>query len=340
MARGPSIGKSVDMQLTKKNHYNPCFWTAHWNTAFFEAALRGAANYNQVRNQKVFALSIKANKVFETSVENVHFDKGMGVAEITPDAAEDFCRRNFPAKYEGFREWIKDHPETLYLDFESILSDLEKTQAYTMLIDVLRKGWPDSPLKKGFLAAFVLIHELRGHALLNSMVEVHKEAGIPKFEYFWKLKHFIGNTNLLYACVMTFAAGYWTFYRLSKDTFPLNDSPILRRPRNIMVALSPRLLLEIDGTRTGDESQCTVANFISPEKLAEFRRRTIANTFREIIFGHRSLLEDWRQSEEFQERCKLMANVGSYNALVAQHENGQLWRINAYAGADCILSGE
>ena len=51
-----------------------------------------------------------------------------------------------------------------------------------------------------------------------------------------------------------------------------------------MVALSPRLLLEITmGVFTGDNTG-VVKDLIDAKKLAEFRRRTIGNTFREIIF--------------------------------------------------------
>ncbi len=173
---------------------------------------------------------------------------------------------------------------------------------------------------------------MRSHALLNSMVELHEKAGYQKFEYFWKLKSLLGNTNQCYACVMTFATGYWTFYRLGQDTFPLNDSPILRAPNSIMVALSPRLHLEIDGTRHADESQNTFCNFITNEKLDEFRRRTINNTFREIIFGSQSLLEEWRNSSEFADRHSLVANLSSYNALVERRGEAELWKINAFGG--------
>ena len=84
------------MQPTKKHHYNPCFWTAHWNPQFLEGALKGERDLARARNQQVFALNVKSNKVYRTSVENVHYDKSMGVAEITPEAAKDFCKRNFP----------------------------------------------------------------------------------------------------------------------------------------------------------------------------------------------------------------------------------------------------
>src|SRR4029077_8517691 len=127
------------MHFTKKNHYNPCFWTAHWNAEFLKAALKGQRDPARARNQQGCCLNVKSNKIYRTSVENVHYDKGMGVAEITPDAAKDFCKRNFPKEYDRFCEGMKDHPETVYLDFEDILTGLEATPAYSTLLDVIAK---------------------------------------------------------------------------------------------------------------------------------------------------------------------------------------------------------
>lgn len=101
------------MQLTKNSHYNPCFWTAHWNPDFLKATLKGNAINGSPRDQKVYALNVKSNKIRGTSVADVHYDKGVGTAEITPEAALDFCKRTQPDKYDEYREYFKSHPETL-----------------------------------------------------------------------------------------------------------------------------------------------------------------------------------------------------------------------------------
>jgi len=70
--------------LTKKNHYNPCFWTALWNIDYFNAFKNHCETKLLARNQKVFSLNIKADKIIPTTTENVHFEKHLGIAEITP----------------------------------------------------------------------------------------------------------------------------------------------------------------------------------------------------------------------------------------------------------------
>ena len=277
---------------------------------------------------------MKSNRIVQTTVENVHYDKGMGVAEITAEQLKDFCKRNHPAEYEQFCEDLKENPENCVLDCEAFLTGMESGRDYATLRRVIAKQRIGNATEKGFLANFILRHQQRSHALLNSMVEFHEQAGKTKFEYFWELKHFLEDAKAVFQCIMTFVPGFWKVYRLSRDTFPLNDSPILVQPDSIMVALSPRLLLEIDRTKVTPESHVADINFITAEKLKEFRLRTIANTFREIIFGSSTVLEQWRATKEFADRHELMKDMSSYNKMVKQHGNRELWKINAYGGVD------
>ena len=75
-------------------------------------------------------------------------------------------------------------------------------------------------------------------------------------------------------------------------SFPLSDSAISFSPESVMATLSPRHLLEID--LTTESLDCWHFNRISTAKLAEYKRRTIGNTFKEIIFGNRAVLEEWK----------------------------------------------
>jgi hypothetical protein len=48
-------------------------------------------------DQRVHALSVKSGRLLETTVENVHFDKNLGMAEITRESAEDLGQRSYHA---------------------------------------------------------------------------------------------------------------------------------------------------------------------------------------------------------------------------------------------------
>lgn len=318
------------MNLTKRNHYNPCFWTAHWNPAYFELVRKDEQHKPNARKQQVFVLNIKSNSIYQQSVENVHYDKHLGITEINSGSAKDFCKRNFPDQYDEFCKDIDADPETLYLDFENILTELERTPAYTTLLNVIQRGTLSSGPEKGVLAGFIAVHLIRSHALMQSMVELTDMAGVPKFEYFWMLKNFLSNTDQLFRFTIALTSGLWQFYRTYQDTFPLTDTPVLLQPGSVMVALSPRLLLEIDRTDKSCENGWVNVNYISSAKLEEFRRRTIGNTFREIIFGAQESLEQWKATPEFDRRHALMADTTTYNEKVAKYLNGEIWKINAH----------
>jgi hypothetical protein len=97
-----------------------------------------------------------------------------------------------------------------------------------------------------------------------------------------------------------------------------------------MVALSPRLLLEIRTDTPAPEDAMPTSQKIRNEGLEEYRLRTIGNTFREVI-GEPKQLERWGASSEFQARSELMKDVKRYNTLVRATGNRELWHLNAYA---------
>ncbi len=317
------------MNFTKRNHFNPCFWTANWNPSYFANVLSTASRNMRAREQRVYVLNVKSAGIYETTVENVHYDKDLGVAEMTPDDMRDFCKRHHPDRYEQFCRDIATQPESLFLNFEDILTGMENGPAYAALKNVIAKQGIRAPHEKAMIAGFIVVHWLRSHAMMKAMLEWSNELGIKKFEYFIKLKHKLGDPHFLFPLVMTIAPFHWHYYRMRKDCFPLNDSPILINEKNVMLALSPRLMLEIDRTRKQPEASISYSNYIAPETMSEFRRRTISCTFREIIFSSPMLLEEWRDTEEFRNRHKLMKSTTRYNEMVAKDGNKELWNVNA-----------
>ena len=88
---------------TKRNHYNPCFWTAHWNPQYFRA-VQNCLSKASARIQKVHVLNFKSNKSYVQPVENVHFDESVGTAEVTREMADEFYQRHHPQKHDFFTD--------------------------------------------------------------------------------------------------------------------------------------------------------------------------------------------------------------------------------------------
>jgi hypothetical protein len=333
--REPTNGRgwTVEVQLTFNTHYNPCFWTAHWNAAYFDAARRDMASTLTAREQPVHVLNFRANKVFEDKVENLHCDRGMGLAEITPEEAKEICKRRMPDEYEESCKQIDaDGPGGYVACHENLFTLMEKQPFYETLVRVIRRGRILHSGEKGFLAVFLAFQHLRSHGAVNSMAEGMEAAGLTRFELFLDMRNALSDPQFLSELTDAMLLGEWQFYRTEKDEFPLTDSPLLLRPETKMIAISPRLLLEIKGSSPNKRDSYTFMGRLPPEKLDEFRCRTIANTFREIIFSSRERLEAWRLSTEFSIRRERIMNQKGYNRLIGRDETGcELWEINANA---------
>lgn len=322
--------EQVRDRFTKRNHYNPCVWTALWNTAYFETILSGTRPIAPPRKQVVFVLNVKSRALYESTVERVHLDQGLGVAEITPDAMKAFCRRWHPDRYDEMVEYVKQNPESLFMDFEDILQAVEQLPAYESLIEAARLGGISSPEHRGFLTCLLIIHAMRSHEMMQAMLDVTNSLGIAKWEYFWLLKNAWSDQALLVQATMPLACSRWTLYQTDIDRFPLCDSPVMIGEHTLMAVISPRLLLEVDLNLAGREDEWYVKEGISPSKFREFRRRAIRNSFKEIIFSNREELELWRSEPEFRSRVAIMSNPRERKTAITDAAARVVWAVRGF----------
>jgi hypothetical protein len=304
------------MRLTKRNHSNPCFWTALWNRNYLDNITSESPEVLPARKQTVYSLNVRADMIIERTVESVHVDKGIGIAKVTPAAMKKFCRKYSPGEYDSFIKYMESHPETLLLPLEQLLDGWEKTPAYKTLLSVVAKESIDTWDDIAYLAAFVTLQHTRSHAVLRSTLEHINAAGMEAFEYFWLLKHTMSNAESLFRFIWPLAKSQWLLYRTTNHTFPLPDTPVLIRPKSVMVALSPRLLAEIRLDRCVPNGSCTVKSGIPKRKLNEYRQRAIGSTFKELILSDRNVLEEWQASKCFQRQVNLVRSERSYSALL------------------------
>ncbi len=303
--------------FTKRNHYNPCFWTALWNLEYFSLFLQGSEASQPSREQLVWALSAKAGRIYQTKTSAVHYDKDLGVAEITPESMRKLLQRKGPEKHPEVLDYLEGQPESLYVDFEDILKAIEKTEAYMTLMSTARSGRIPSFQEKCFLAGFIVYQALRSHEMMLSMLESAGNLGIEKWEYFVKLKGAWSAVSFLAPAVADLSLARWTLYRSQENRFPLCDSPIMIEVESIMAVLSPRLLLEVDRLTPAGDELCRTRDGISGKKRSEFRQRAIANTYKEVIFSDQEELERWRASPEFTRRMAALADPVEEHRLTA-----------------------
>lgn len=305
------------MILAKRSHSNPCFWTALWNRSFYAQFMSNAPTLPHARDQLVYVANIRANKRLQDKVSNIHVEKGVSVAEITPDDAKAFCKRWFPSRYDQFSTDMAGHPETLYLDFESILTGLEGMVPYRVMREVIRTGICDTVDHKAHMASLLVIHFLRSSAILQSSIEISKRFGRPKFEYYWWLKQMLSDTNTLFRLTAPLVFSQWHLYRSDDPVFGLPDTPILLKPQSIMLALSPHLLLEVLAVSETMMDRCFTHGSLHKSKLREYRRRAIANTFKELICATPEVADQYADTYEWKQRVqKVSSNKAACDVLM------------------------
>ncbi len=327
---GSDSGLSMAKIFAERNHYNPCFWTACWNIAYFNALVEGKSKSLRAREQEVFVLNLLSDKIYHDRVKNVHFDKDLGVAELTPETMKDFCLRRYPSKYEHFCQSMENHEETLYMDFEDILTGTEKLESYKSLIEAVVAGGIQSVEHKGFLTCHIILQAMRSHEMMTSMIDTLDSLGIPKWEYFWILKNAWGNKLVLARATTPLAFSRWSVYVTDKHMYPLCDSPVMINKNTLMAVLSPRILLEISINGPVPEDTWTVREGISSSKYREFRRRSIKNSFKHIISHDPEELKLWQSTPEFKARSRELRDSAKAAGLRTEAANRVIWAINGF----------
>jgi hypothetical protein len=286
----------------------------------------------KAREQIVFSLNLKANKIFQTNTKNVFFDKLLGVSEITKDDILGLAKVTYSDKeYQIFLENNKNELDGLVLDFENIWTGLETFMGYPTLMEVVKKRRIETRDEKLELVFFIIAQSMRSPSMVQSMIEMHEMVGKRKFEYYVELKYLLSNNDFLMKVVIPYVFSEWHLYVTEEHAFPLSECPVFINNNSTMVALSPRMLLEINKNSHATEYSWILHDGVPPSKLNEYRNRCIANCFKEIIFSRNETLEDWKSYPGFQERVRLLKNVRGLNAVVAAQGNRELWKINAFS---------
>lgn len=295
-------------RFTRRNHYNPCFWTALWNESYFAKFCSGNEKGESARQQNVYALNLRADKILPTKVETIHYQKDLGVAEITPASWRNFCVRRGLTEHDDLRANQNELSTGLYLDFEDILNGVETAAKYSCLMKAARLGGLESLEHKGFLIGTLMIHAMRSYEFMTVAIDEMDSLGVAKWEYFVDLRHTWSDPEALMRAVLVPSLGEWTFWRSDRHAFPLCDSPVMIGRDSIMAVLSPRLLLEINLNVRRDSPVWIAKDEMPADKYSEFRRRSIRNAFKEIIFHDASVLADWQLLEQCKDRVAALGD--------------------------------
>lgn len=297
------------MTLTKRTHYNPCFWTSYWNFDYLKRKRKNPELKENIRKTEIFVLNLKSDKIYTDITQNVFYKKNLGLATITKEGALDFTKRTFPEELENVQNWYEKDDSNLTIDFENFFTLMEASYKEA-LDDLILKNNPVTESEKGYITFFILFQALRNPNSLDNMTAKYKVNGMEKFELFVFIRNKISNLIGLAELSSPLSVPTWNIYKLEKNIFPLSDNPFLVKNGHLMMAISPDIMLELNL-----KEKCTKVNpvniktRISYFKKKEFIKRTIQNSSREIIFGEKKVLQEIKRSRTYKKQLKRIKNT-------------------------------
>lgn len=117
------------MSVTKNNHYIPCLWSAYWNANYFNTG----GILLRARDQVIFSLNIPSKKILQHKVENIFFEKRMGLADLNKQEVIEYLKRN---RIEYDETELKDD---LTWDFENFFTMMD-TSSEKILKKLFQQG--------------------------------------------------------------------------------------------------------------------------------------------------------------------------------------------------------
>ncbi len=187
---------------------------------------------------------------------------------------------------------------------------------------------------KGFLTCWLIEHVMRSYEFMSMSVDRMAGLGVDKWEYFWLLKSTWSSRSFLYRAVTVPAFSEWTLWRTSDHMFPLCDSPVLMDRDSLMAVLSPRLLLEINLNARRPETFWRMRDEAPRHVLAEFRLRSIANSFNEIIFHDQVTLKEWQSSDHARARIVALRDPSSLRKCLEEAASRITFGLNGFGRLD------
>ena len=296
------------MNLTKKTHHNPCFWTAFWNFEYLTQQRKKNSTPERPREILINVLNLSINKILVDKTKNVFYKKHIGLADLTQKGVTEYTKRNHPDQLESIENYYENDKSELILDFENHFTLMEDSYKKHLFELILSESITIET--KTYISFFIFFQLIRNPLSLENFIKKFKREKMEKFEFFIYLTEILKDPNRFGNLISAIFVPNWKIYIVSSNIFPLSDNPVLIRNNHLMVAVAPNIMIEIDMTeKTKEINEPKITRKISKSKYREFINRTIRNSSKEIIFGDFELLNEIKNSRRYKNHLKEIKNI-------------------------------
>jgi len=269
--------------MTNKPHYNPCFWTAFWNTDYLNN-FRHQKNVGvKAREVLVKALSLKNLKIRTEKTASLFIERNGGIAELNESEVLDYCLRYFPEHYSKVTDYYRTNTGLLLLNIENKYTGIENSVKDSLEQVIKIRKIPDIKSKTE-ISIFIYLQKTRNIYYQKKQKENFENNGLAKFE---RLLHFINiytDRDELMSSIIDILSSKWTLYRYKKPSLILGDKPIIEDHKYLWIAIAPDLLLKIDlSVKVPVEFRTIHKSMFNKKEMIKYNRLTYETSENSII---------------------------------------------------------
>lgn len=304
------LKKNTD-NITFRNHYNPCFWTALWNNEYYHAIKYSKERNRKPRDYKLKGIRFSCSKIITNKSDGLFFELNMGLVLMTIKELRDLYYK-LPKDYTFISTYNKFRIKYLYwlipkwgiiIDIERLFTELEHINGTRSVLDLVKYGKVIDDKHKSLIATFVYTHQLRSPITFSTNYNKYIDTNHPKAFTVLSFIHSLSNEKELQNVISGYMECVWHLFTVSIDIFPLPDLPIYEDKLNVIAVLSPRHLLIIN--KEDKEGGMKYHNSINKKILDTVYKKIIQNTFRDLVLENESVLNmilnsnDWKTRDSF-----------------------------------------
>jgi hypothetical protein len=301
--------------FTFKNHYNPCFWTALWNSEYYHSIKNSTERNKKARDYKLKGIRFGCDKIIKNKADKLFYELHMGLAVISiMELREMFYKlpkdyiyiskvNKFSIKYLS---WLIPN-WGIIIDIEPLLRELERINGTNAVLDLVKHGNIIDKTHKSLLATFIYTQQLRSPLTFSANYHKNKHTNNPKAFSILDFIHSLSNDKEMYNVITVYLQCMWHLYTVDIDIFPLSDLTIHEDNQNVIAVLSPRHLLIINKEHKEDDIR--YYNTMNKEILDLVCNKIIQNTFKDLVLENESVLNQILDSRDWKDRSRLVRSI-------------------------------
>lgn len=301
--------------FTFRNHYNPCFWTALWNSEYYHSIKNSTERNKKPREYKLKGIRFSCDVIIKNKADELFFELHMGLVVMSMRELRDLYYKlpkdyNYISKVNKFGikylSWLIPN-WGIVIDIEPLFRELEYINGTNAVLDLVKHGKIIDKTHKSLIATFIHTQQLRSPLTFSANYHKNTHTNHPKVFSILDFINSLSNEREMYNVITGYLQCMWHLYTSEIDIFPLSDLTIYEDKQNVIAVLSPRHLLIIN--KEHKEEGVKYCNSMDKELLDFVFKIVIQNTFKDLVLENEAVLNHILDSSDWKKRSSIVSEI-------------------------------